>query len=86
MHAKLTLLVWENCARLLIGSANLTEHGYRKNRELMAAFDFGAEEPCSPELLLGCVAFLNKVRTFAPGGNQHKSRATGRARRISQVG
>ena len=72
MHAKLTLLVWKNRARILIGSANLTEYGYRKNRELMAAFDFGVEESCPPELLLGCVAFLNKVRHFAPGGNQLK--------------
>jgi len=67
LHAKLTLLVWENCIRVLIGSANLTEPAYRRNQEVMAPFDFGAHGNPAPELLTQCVAFLNRVRTFAPG-------------------
>lgn len=39
-HGKLTLLVWERLARLIVGSANLTRQGYRRNRELFAAIDF----------------------------------------------
>lgn len=39
-HAKLTLLVWEHCARLLVASSNLTRDGYRRNRELFSAIDF----------------------------------------------
>src|SRR5262245_32869228 len=30
-HAKLSLLAWERCVRLMIGSANLTRTGYRRN-------------------------------------------------------
>jgi hypothetical protein len=67
LHAKLTLLVWENCVRLLIGSANLTEPGYRRNQEVIAGFDFGHEENSPPEVLVGCVGFLNEVRRFSPG-------------------
>jgi hypothetical protein len=67
LHAKLTLLVWENFIRVLIGSANLSEPAYRRNQEVMAALDFGEEENSPPELLTECVAFLNQVRRFAPG-------------------
>jgi hypothetical protein len=67
LHAKLTLLAWENCIRVLIGSANLTEAAYRRNQEIMASLDFGAQGGPPPELLTQCVAFLNRVRKLAPG-------------------
>lgn len=34
LHAKVVLMVHENAVRLLVGSANLTEDGYRHNREV----------------------------------------------------
>ena len=67
LHAKLTLLLWENFIRILIGSANLTEPAYRRNQEVMAALDFGEQGNPPPELLSECVAFLHRVRRFAPG-------------------
>lgn len=70
LHAKITLLVWENWIRVLIGSANLTESGYRRNQEVMAALDFGPEGNPPPELLTECVAFLDRVRNFAPGSDR----------------
>jgi hypothetical protein len=66
LHAKLTLLVWENFMRVLIGSANLTEPAYRRNQEVMATLDFGAESNAAPELLRACIAFLHRVRGYAP--------------------
>lgn len=36
LHAKVTLLVFDQAIRLVVGSANLTEPGYRKNREAVA--------------------------------------------------
>jgi hypothetical protein len=36
LHAKVTLLVYDRAVRLIVGSANLTEPGYRKNREVAA--------------------------------------------------
>jgi len=67
LHAKLTLLAWEKRVRVLIGSANLTEPAYRRNQEIMAALDFGEEENPAPGLLAQSVAFIHRVRRFAPG-------------------
>jgi hypothetical protein len=67
LHAKLTLLAWENCIRVLIGSANLTEPAYRRNQEVMAALDFGPQGNPPPQLLTQCVDFLHRVRSFALG-------------------
>lgn len=67
LHAKLTLLAWERRVRVLIGSANLTEPAYRRNQELIAALEFGEDENPAPELLAQCVAFVHRVRRFAPG-------------------
>lgn len=36
LHAKVTLVLFENAVRLIVGSANLTERGYRRNREVVA--------------------------------------------------
>lgn len=36
LHAKVTLLVFENAVRMIVGSANLTKQGYRENREAIA--------------------------------------------------
>ena len=73
LHAKITLLVWEHCIRVLIGSANLTEPGYRRNQEVMAVLDFGPEDSPSPEILTECVTFLNRVRNLAPGSDRKES-------------
>jgi hypothetical protein len=67
LHAKLTLLAWENCIRVLVGSANLTEPAYRRNQEVVAVFDFRIEASPPAEMLIQCVDFLHRVRSFAPG-------------------
>ena len=36
LHAKITLILYERAVRLIVGSANLTERGYRRNREAVA--------------------------------------------------
>ncbi len=38
-HSKISVLYWENHLRILVGSANLTVPGYRKNQELVAVLD-----------------------------------------------
>lgn len=67
MHAKLTLLAWQNRIRLLIGSANLTEYGVRRNQEIVAVLDFGEGCETPPELLTGAVDFIQKVQAYTPG-------------------
>ncbi len=36
LHAKVTLVLFERAVRIIVGSANLTEQGFRKNREIVA--------------------------------------------------
>lgn len=42
MHAKISLLAWSEHVRVVIGSANLTNDGYRRNQECFAALDFNS--------------------------------------------
>ena len=46
-HSKVSLLYWSNMVRLIIGSANLTEDGYRRNLEVFGVLDFhkGSQTP-----------------------------------------
>lgn len=54
-HSKVTLLVWEHHIRILIGSANLTTTGYRRNREMAACLDFHDKDGTPPKHLLSDV-------------------------------
>jgi hypothetical protein len=68
MHAKITLLAWSECVRLIIASANLTEVAYRKNLEVFGILDFrdGGEPPLAE--LWKTVDFLHDVLTLTPEG------------------
>jgi phosphatidylserine/phosphatidylglycerophosphate/cardiolipin synthase-like enzyme len=52
LHAKIVVLAWERLVRVLIGSANLTRKGYRRNREIVAALDFWNDAESVPLQLL----------------------------------
>jgi hypothetical protein len=39
LHAKISLLCWANCIRIIIASANLTNDGYRRNQEIFGVID-----------------------------------------------
>lgn len=39
MHAKVSVLVWEQAVRFIVTSANLSEHAFRRSIELALAFD-----------------------------------------------
>ena len=47
LHAKVSLLLWSRCARLVVASANLTEDGYRRNHEVFGVLDYfeGSDAP-----------------------------------------
>ena len=67
MHAKVTLLVREHRIRVLIGSANLTEPGYRRNYEHVAVLDFSPESEIPLALLFDVLDFLERLRGLVPG-------------------
>ena len=61
-HAKVVLLVWENCVRLLVGSANLTRPGYRCNREIASCLDFFDRDSSTPRrTAIDALDFLEAV-------------------------
>lgn len=68
LHAKVSLLQWTRCLRLIVGSANLSEDGYRRNREVFGVLDYhdGCQAPraCLEQLL----DFLEQVVNQTSGG------------------
>lgn len=52
LHAKVTLAVYGNAVRLIVGSANLTTNGYRHNRESVVAIAAGPKAMDEALLLL----------------------------------
>jgi len=65
-HAKVTVLVWERLVRLIVGSANLTRQGYRRNRELFAALDFFDAPDSAPlSVLRDALAFIDTLCTWS---------------------
>lgn len=75
LHAKVSLLLWTNAARLIVASANLTDDGYRRNHEVFGVLDYapGGEAPLA--LLHDALAFLDEVVRLA----EPKSANTGPA-------
>ena len=66
-HAKLSLLAWENCVRVIVSSANLTEQGYRSNQEVTIAIDSNPEGT-DQGILADAVHFLESLIDFVPSG------------------
>ena len=92
-HAKVTVLVWERLVRLIVGSANLTRQGYRRNRELFAALDFFDAPVSTPlSVLRDALAFIDTLCSWSrtlPAATQRIRETTGqiraRVRRWSSV-
>ena len=55
LHAKVTLVVHEGSVRLLVASANLTEPGYRRNREVGVLLWASAKKPAQAALIRACL-------------------------------
>lgn len=64
-HAKVSLLYWSKLLRIIIGSANLTDDGYRRNQEVFGVLDYraGGDSPLS--CLIDTVAFLRKAALYS---------------------
>lgn len=69
LHAKISLLCWSNLARLIIGSANLTEDGYRRNREVYGVLDFHEGSEAPKPLLQEVLQYLRQAADVAVADN-----------------
>lgn len=83
LHAKTAVLVWEHQLRLIIGSANLTPAGYRRQIEIIAVFDISPSHADLPRPVVD--AFLAEVERLVT--DLIPVEATGpRARALSTLG
>lgn len=61
MHAKVCLLYWNNFVRLVVGSANITETGYRRNQEIFGVLDYFPDSDTPLVCLKEMVSFLKNI-------------------------
>ncbi|WP_291082938.1 hypothetical protein [Dietzia sp. UBA5065] len=67
LHSKVAVLMWEHSTRVLIGSANLTSAGYRKQVEMMLSIDLGPECLLSRTDLIELADELRSYLDLIPG-------------------
>jgi hypothetical protein len=80
-HAKVALLAWSHHVRVIVGSGNLTEPGYRKNLEVFGAIDVSRREGGDRESVLATIEFLDRVLDSAVGSEiEGQGSAKARAR------
>lgn len=66
MHAKISLMAWSNHVRVIVGSANLSNEGYRRNQECVAPLEFG-DAFSDRGLLDPLLAFLRELLSLTTG-------------------
>ncbi|ODU16139.1 MAG: hypothetical protein ABS80_20670 [Pseudonocardia sp. SCN 72-51] len=69
-HAKVSLLVWANAARVIVGSGNLTTPGYRHNLEVFGSVDFDRTSASRVDIGLAVLAFIEGLLEQTPGGRE----------------
>ncbi|OZC84410.1 hypothetical protein CH282_14805 [Rhodococcus sp. 06-418-1B] len=66
LHAKIVVLVWEHHARIVVGSANLTPAGYRRQLEAALAFDIAEGCQVPRGTLTGIIDELRSYLALLP--------------------
>ncbi|MGV9747783.1 hypothetical protein ACWDTG_23180 [Rhodococcus zopfii] len=67
LHSKVVVLIWENATRVVVGSANLTPAGYRRNIELAMAADLGPACIFPADVLAGIADEIESYLALVPG-------------------
>ncbi len=80
-HAKVAVLCWADAVRVIIGSGNLTEPGYRKNLEVFGALEATRDGGGAVDEVLAVVEFLEQVAARALGDATHP----GPTRRVAEA-
>ena len=77
LHAKVLVGVFEEAVRLAVGSANLTEPGYRRNREIVAVLTASAQRPMDARLIAGAIREMGGILQpwMTPGADALRDRA-----------
>jgi len=70
LHAKVSLLLWTNAARIIVASANLTEDGYRRNHEVFGVLDYVPGGSAPLDVLRDLIVFLENAAGYVdPNAN-----------------
>ena len=87
LHAKIALLCWSRMVRIIIASANLTEDGYRRNREVFGVLDYYENSKAPIRILQEVVAFLRQNLNLSLADTESPSlrRAMGFLERIGTM-
>lgn len=67
LHSKVAILIWERATRVIVGSANLTPAGYRRQIELALAADLGPQCILPPAVMLQLAEELESYLDLVPG-------------------
>jgi rhodanese-related sulfurtransferase len=63
LHSKISLLCWTNRIRVIAASANLTDDGYRRNKEIYGIIDFYKGSHAPLQFLRDIILFLRGAAT-----------------------
>lgn len=65
LHAKISLLYWEKLVRIIVGSANLTGDGYRRNQEIFGILDYTQHGDAPLLCLYEILEFLRQAGKYS---------------------
>ena len=84
LHAKVAVLLWERSARIILGSANLTSAGYRRQVELALAIELDDGCRIPGPVIDELVAEIRHLVELAPGpASGPKGRALATVERLA---
>lgn len=69
MHAKVCLLIWEHLVRAIVGSANLTPAGYRRQLEAQIVLDVAPESDVPTQVMHEIISSLRSLVDRAAGSH-----------------
>ena len=61
MHAKISILHWSHCIRLIIGSANLTQNGCCINQEIFGVIDYYSDGDADMKVINEILVYLQSL-------------------------
>lgn len=67
LHAKVAVLIWQKAARIIIGSANLTNAGYRNQVEVGMALNLDSDSRVPRQVFTDLAVELRSLVTLSPG-------------------
>lgn len=82
-HAKISLLLWQNHARVIVASANMSDPGYRMNQEVAVQVDLSPDNPeigvweDAADFIMNLLAFVTdsaareRAATFVRNAGSH---------------